>query len=147
MGANALAQLAGHGRSLAGAPAAARAGGDEARYSQLLDWGLRLVVVLAVPCAAALLVFGTPLIATLFHHGRFDAGDVQRVALALSGYGVGLLGQRWPKPYLLAIIYGTRSVAITLFLLAPPIGLALALFLPSAAWAMFSTRRAISWAT
>ena len=72
--------------------AAARAGGDEARYSQLLDWGLRLVVVLAVPCAAALLVFGTPLIATLFHHGRFDAGDVQRVALALSGYGVGLLG-------------------------------------------------------
>ncbi|MEN9474825.1 MAG: hypothetical protein RIS48_1545, partial [Pseudomonadota bacterium] len=34
-------------------------------------------------------------------------------------YGVGLLGQRWPKRYLLAIIYGTRSVAITLFLLAP----------------------------
>ena len=41
---------------------------------------------------AALLVFGTPLIATLFHHGRFAAEDVQRVALALAGYGVGLLG-------------------------------------------------------
>ena len=58
----------------------------------MLDWGLRLVVLLALPCAAALLAFATPLIATLFHHGRFDAGDVQRVALALMGYGVGLLG-------------------------------------------------------
>ncbi|QTD47049.1 murein biosynthesis integral membrane protein MurJ [Ottowia testudinis] len=72
--------------------AAARAGGDQARYSQMLDWGLRLVLMLALPCAAALLVFATPLIATLFHHGRFDGDDVQRVALALMGYGVGLLG-------------------------------------------------------
>ncbi|MDO5691508.1 MAG: murein biosynthesis integral membrane protein MurJ [Pseudomonadota bacterium] len=72
--------------------AAARAAEDAARYSQMLDWGLRLVLLLALPCAAALLVFATPLIATLFHHGRFDAGDVQRVALALMGYGVGLLG-------------------------------------------------------
>ncbi len=72
--------------------AAARASGDEARYSQMLDWGLRLVLLLALPCAAALLTFAVPLIATLFHHGRFDAGDVQRVALALMGYGVGLLG-------------------------------------------------------
>jgi putative peptidoglycan lipid II flippase len=36
--------------------AAARARGDDARYSQMLDWGLRLVVLLTVPCAAALLV-------------------------------------------------------------------------------------------
>ena len=72
--------------------AAAHASGDAARYSQLLDWGLRLVLLLALPCAAALLVFGTPLIATLFHHGRFAGDDVQRVALALAGYGVGLLG-------------------------------------------------------
>jgi putative peptidoglycan lipid II flippase len=72
--------------------AAARASGDEARYSQMLDWGLRLVLLLALPCAAALLVFATPLIATLFHHGRFGADDVQRSALALALYGVGLLG-------------------------------------------------------
>jgi len=54
------------------------------------------------------------------------APQVASTALALIGlfnvfgsYGVGLLGQRWPKRYLLAAIYGTRSVAITLFLLAP----------------------------
>ncbi len=72
--------------------AAARAAGDDARYSQMLDWGLRLVLLLALPCAAALLVFATPLIATLFHHGKFSAGDVHASALALSLYGVGLLG-------------------------------------------------------
>ena len=72
--------------------AAARAANDDARYSQMMDWGLRLVVVLALPCAAALLVFATPLIATLFFHGKFSPDDVQRVALALAGYGVGLVG-------------------------------------------------------
>ena len=72
--------------------AAARAAEDGERYSRMLDWGLRLVLLLALPCAAALLVFGTPLIATLFLHGRFAAHDVQQVTLALMGYGVGLLG-------------------------------------------------------
>jgi putative peptidoglycan lipid II flippase len=71
---------------------AARASGDEARYTEMLDWGLRLVLLLALPCAAALLTFATPLIATLFHHGRFSADDVQRSALALALYGVGLVG-------------------------------------------------------
>ncbi|HRN74594.1 murein biosynthesis integral membrane protein MurJ [Ottowia sp.] len=72
--------------------AAARASGDDARYSQMLDWGLRLVLLLALPCAAALLTFATPLIATLFHHGLFSADDVERSALALAFYGIGLLG-------------------------------------------------------
>jgi putative peptidoglycan lipid II flippase len=71
---------------------AARASGDHARYSQMLDWGLRLVVLLALPCAAALLTFATPLLAGLFHHGRFSADDVQRSALALTMYGIGLVG-------------------------------------------------------
>jgi putative peptidoglycan lipid II flippase len=72
--------------------AAARAGGDAARYSQMLDWGLRLTLLLALPCAAALLTFAEPLMAGLFHHGRFSADDVQRSAAALALYGVGLLG-------------------------------------------------------
>lgn len=71
---------------------AARAGGDAARYSEMLDWGLRLVVLLAVPCSVALLVFAPPLVATLFHYGRFQDSDVREVAFALGGYGTGLLG-------------------------------------------------------
>lgn len=72
--------------------AAAKASDDADRYSAMLDWGLRLVVLLAVPCAVGLLVFAQPLVATLFHYGAFRDSDVSQVALALAGYGVGLLG-------------------------------------------------------
>lgn len=71
---------------------AAKAAGDGQKYSAMLDWGLRIVVLLAVPCAVALLTFSTPLVATLFHHGKLVDGDVGKIALALSGYGAGLLG-------------------------------------------------------
>ena len=58
----------------------------------MLDWGLRLVVLLAVPCAVALVTFATPMIDTLFHRGAFSANDVDQAALALMGWGVGVLG-------------------------------------------------------
>ena len=72
--------------------AAARAAADAARYSGMLDWGLRMVLLLAVPCAVGLLAFGRPLVATLFHHGALTATDVQAITVALAGYGAGLLG-------------------------------------------------------
>ena len=72
--------------------AAARAVHDDARYSALLDWGLRLVVVFSVPCMVALLVFAKPLVAVLYHYGAFTVLDVQRTTLALTGYGVGIVG-------------------------------------------------------
>jgi putative peptidoglycan lipid II flippase len=72
--------------------AAAKAADDTVRYSGLLDWGLRLVVLLAVPCAVALLTFAQPLVAVLYHYGAFTAADVQRTASALMGYGAGLIG-------------------------------------------------------
>jgi putative peptidoglycan lipid II flippase len=72
--------------------AAARAAGDSERYSAMLDWGLRLVVLLAVPSALALLVFSKPLVASLYHYGAFTPADVQQTTVALMGYGAGLLG-------------------------------------------------------
>lgn len=72
--------------------AGARAAKDDARYSSMLDWGLRLVVLLSAPCALALLVFSQPLVAVLFHNGAFGETDVQRTTVALMGYGVGLMG-------------------------------------------------------
>ena len=72
--------------------AAARARGDQNEYAAMLDWGLRLVVLLALPCAAALLTFSQPLVSVLYHYGAFTDKDVQQTTLALSGYGVGLLG-------------------------------------------------------
>ncbi len=72
--------------------ASARAKHDDERYSAMLDWGLRLVVVLSVPCMVALLVFAKPLVAVLYHYGAFADRDVQQTTLALAGYGVGIVG-------------------------------------------------------
>lgn len=71
---------------------AAKAANDAARYSELLDWGLRWVVLLAMPCAVGLLAFAQPLVAALYHYGAFTQADVQQTSIALMGYGVGLLG-------------------------------------------------------
>jgi putative peptidoglycan lipid II flippase len=64
--------------------------GDE--YSKLLDWGLRLTFLLALPCAIALALLAVPLISTLFHHGAFAEHDVMMTRNALMAYSVGLLG-------------------------------------------------------
>ncbi len=61
-------------------------------YSRLLDWGLRLSFLLAVPAAAALAVLSGPLIATLFQYGKFGPHDLEMTRQALIAYSVGLLG-------------------------------------------------------
>jgi putative peptidoglycan lipid II flippase len=71
---------------------AMRARGDSDAYAAHLDWGLRLVVLLATPCAVAMLVFPQPLVAVLFHYGKFSAEAVDMTVLALRGYGCGLMG-------------------------------------------------------
>src|SRR5882762_4340923 len=65
---------------------------NQVEYSRLLDWGLRLTVLLAVPSAAALAVLAFPLVATLFHYGRFSADDAWMTRHALLAYSIGLLG-------------------------------------------------------
>jgi len=63
-----------------------------AEYSKLLDWGLRLTLVLALPAAVALAVLSVPLITTLFHYGQFGERDVLMTRQALIAYAAGLLG-------------------------------------------------------
>jgi putative peptidoglycan lipid II flippase len=68
------------------------ADGAADEYSNLLDWGLRLVFLLAVPAAAGLAILATPLIATLFLHGAFRVDDLLMTRQALIAYSAGLLG-------------------------------------------------------
>jgi putative peptidoglycan lipid II flippase len=68
------------------------AAGNEAEYSRLLDWGLRMTFLLALPSAVALAVLALPLIATLFHYGRFTASDAFLTRQALIAYSIGLVG-------------------------------------------------------
>ena len=62
------------------------------QYSHLLDWGLRLTLMLALPAAAALAILAVPLISTLFMYGKFNANDVFMTQQALVAYSLGLLG-------------------------------------------------------
>ncbi len=68
------------------------ANGDTAEYSKLLDWGLRLTIMLALPSAVALGMISVPLLSTFFQHGAFLEHDVRMSSQALIGYSVGLLG-------------------------------------------------------
>ena len=61
-------------------------------FSAMLDWGLRLTLLLTLPAALGLALLALPLIATLFHHGAFDAHDVLQTRSALVAYSVGLTG-------------------------------------------------------
>lgn len=65
---------------------------NHGEYSQLLDWGLRLTFMLALPAAVALAVLSVPLVATLFRYGEFSVHDLWMTRQALVAYSIGLLG-------------------------------------------------------
>ena len=65
---------------------------DTESFNRLLDWGLRLTLMLALPAAIALALLAVPLIATLFHYGAFSTHDLMMTREALMAYAVGLLG-------------------------------------------------------
>jgi putative peptidoglycan lipid II flippase len=75
-------------------PALAKHHADEnsGEFSALIDWGLRLAFLLALPCALALWLLAVPLVSTLYQYGRFTVNDVWQVRAALLGYSVGLVG-------------------------------------------------------
>jgi putative peptidoglycan lipid II flippase len=66
--------------------------GSHEEYSNLLDWGLRLIFLLVTPAAVALALLAVPLVATLFHYGQFGEHDVSMTRQALVAYSAGLLG-------------------------------------------------------
>src|SRR3954468_9936199 len=61
-------------------------------YARLLDWGLRVTVLLAVPSAVALAVIALPLVSALFQYGRFGIDDAWMTCRALVAYSIGLIG-------------------------------------------------------
>jgi putative peptidoglycan lipid II flippase len=70
----------------------AHSAGNHHHYSELMDWGLRLTLLLTLPAALALAISGVPLVSTLFMHGEFHGHDVTMVHRALIAYSIGLTG-------------------------------------------------------
>ncbi|WP_159992080.1 murein biosynthesis integral membrane protein MurJ [Pelistega ratti] len=71
---------------------AANTKGDIENYSQLLDWGLRLVFLLGLPCVLGLALLSEGLVASLFHYGAFSHQDVLMTKTAVFAYAIGLIG-------------------------------------------------------
>lgn len=66
--------------------------GDPAQFSLLLDWGIRVTLLLTLPCALAMALLATPLVSVLFYHGAFSPTDLAMTAQALMAYSLGLVG-------------------------------------------------------
>ncbi|MEH2920808.1 murein biosynthesis integral membrane protein MurJ [Samsonia erythrinae] len=68
------------------------ASGHYEECSRLMDWGLRLCFLLALPSAVALGILAQPLTVSLFQYGKFSAFDALMTQQALIAYSVGLVG-------------------------------------------------------
>lgn len=68
------------------------ASGNHEEYNRLMDWGLRLCFLLALPSAVALGLLAQPLTVSLFQYGKFTAFDAAMTQRALVAYSVGLIG-------------------------------------------------------
>ncbi|MBJ3815497.1 murein biosynthesis integral membrane protein MurJ [Shimwellia pseudoproteus] len=68
------------------------ASGNHDEYNRLMDWGLRLCCLLALPSAVALGILSGPLAISLFQYGKFTAFDAAMTQRALIAYSVGLMG-------------------------------------------------------
>ena len=140
---------------------AAQARDDTQAYSDMLDWGLRMLVLLALPCAVALIVFPKALVAVLFHYGQFQPQDVTQTTRALMGYGVGLMGLvgikvlapgfyarhdiRTPVRIAVVVLVATQAMNLVLVPRFGHAGLALSIglgALVNAGWLLIGLRRA-----
>jgi putative peptidoglycan lipid II flippase len=59
-------------------------------FSKLLDWGLRITLLISVPAMLALLFLSEPIVATLFEHGQFSAFDARMSTWSISALSCGL---------------------------------------------------------
>ena len=61
------------------------------KFSQTLDWAVRLVLLIGLPAAVAMFILAEPMISTLFHYGKMTDRDVLMSAQSLRAYSVGLV--------------------------------------------------------
>lgn len=61
------------------------------QFMHTLDWAMRMVLLIGVPAALALILLAEPLLTTLFQYGQMTPHDVQMSALSLRAYAFGLV--------------------------------------------------------
>lgn len=63
---------------------------DEAEFQRALDWALKLVVLIALPCALGLAMLAGPILVTLFQYGAMNAFDILMIEESLWAFSAGL---------------------------------------------------------
>ena len=118
-------------------------------YSRLLDWGLRLIFLLALPAALGLGLLAEGIVSVLFQGREFTAHDVHQTSIAVIGYAVGLIGLiavkilapgfyaqkdiRTPVKIAIAVLIATQIANLVLVPLFAHAGLALSVSLGACA--------------
>ena len=103
-------------------------------YSQTLDWALRMVLLIAIPAAAALMLLAEPILATLFLYGDvMTPRDMSMATLSLRAYSLGLVAfmlikvlapgffarQDMRTPVRIGVIAMVSNMALNLILVIP----------------------------
>jgi putative peptidoglycan lipid II flippase len=119
------------------------ANGDHHSFSRLMDWALRLTVMIALPATVGLVMLAGPILITLFFRGEFLPLDVEMTRNALWAFALGLLGfilvkvlapafyarQDTRTPAKIAAVAFSANIVLSLALIGPlqHVGLALAI--------------------
>jgi putative peptidoglycan lipid II flippase len=60
------------------------------KFSHMLDWAIRFVVLIALPATLALIILAEPILFTLFYHGEMESSDILMSSHSLKAYALGL---------------------------------------------------------
>lgn len=60
------------------------------KFSDMLDWAIRFVVLIALPATLALIILAEPILFTLFYHGEMKLSDILMSTYSLKAYALGL---------------------------------------------------------
>jgi putative peptidoglycan lipid II flippase len=62
------------------------------KFNSTMDWALRMILLIAIPAAVALVVLAEPILLTLFYYGdAITSRDIAMATLSLRAYAIGLV--------------------------------------------------------
>lgn len=62
------------------------------KFNSTMDWALRLILLIAIPAALALVILARPILLTLFYYGEvITSRDIAMATLSLRAYAIGLV--------------------------------------------------------
>jgi len=67
------------------------------KFSEAINWSMRLVFLLSLPAAIGIFMLAEPIIAAIYYGGAFNQADIHMTALSLRAFAVGLIGFSFVK--------------------------------------------------